>query len=114
VHFGVLFIEEYRYGEKTFHHTGNVKFCPRTGNPPTAYQHLYLASSRTGEKSPDWAEVICLHQGYNSGDFPQKKANFRILIKNFLGIFPTKKQILGFLSKTFWAFFRTIYGLLKR
>jgi hypothetical protein len=45
VHFAVLFIEEYRYGEKTFYR--NVKFCPRTGNPPTAYQRLSLASSRS-------------------------------------------------------------------
>jgi hypothetical protein len=28
-HLAVLFIEEYRYSEKTFHR--NVKFCPRTG-----------------------------------------------------------------------------------
>jgi hypothetical protein len=44
VHFVVLFIEEYRYSEKTFHR--NVKIFPRTGNPPTAYQHLSSKSSR--------------------------------------------------------------------
>jgi hypothetical protein len=38
VYFGVLFIEEYRYGEKTFHR--NIKYFPCTGNPPTAYQHF--------------------------------------------------------------------------
>jgi hypothetical protein len=59
MHFGVLFIEEYRYGEKTFH--CNVKFCPRMGNPPTAYQHLSFVSYV--EKSPGRAEVIYLHQG---------------------------------------------------
>jgi hypothetical protein len=48
VHFEVLFIDKYRYGESIF--PRDVKFCPRTGNPPTAYQHLSLASSRTGRR----------------------------------------------------------------
>jgi hypothetical protein len=45
VHFKVLVIDKYRYGENIF--PRDVKFCPRTGNPTTAYQHLSLASSRT-------------------------------------------------------------------
>jgi hypothetical protein len=43
---GVLFIEEYRYGENIF--PREVKFCPCMGNPATAYQHLSLAGARTG------------------------------------------------------------------
>jgi hypothetical protein len=46
VHFEVLVIYKYRYGENIF--PRDVKFCPRRGNPPTAYQHLSLAGSRTG------------------------------------------------------------------
>jgi hypothetical protein len=46
VHFEVLVIDKYHYGENFF--SRDVKFCPRTGNPPTAYQHLSLAGSRTG------------------------------------------------------------------
>jgi hypothetical protein len=45
-HLAVLVIDKYRYGENIF--PRDVKFCPRTGTPPTAYQHLSLAGSRTG------------------------------------------------------------------
>jgi hypothetical protein len=48
VHFEVLVIDKYRYGENIF--PRDVKFCPRTGIPPTAYQHLSLAGSRTGRR----------------------------------------------------------------
>jgi hypothetical protein len=71
VHFGVLFLDEYGYGEKTFHR--NVKFCPRTGNLPTAYQHLSLMFLY-GEKSSGRTEVICLHPGCQLwGFFPPKR-----------------------------------------
>jgi hypothetical protein len=48
VHFEVLVIDKYRYGENIF--PRDVKFCTRTGNPLTADQHLSLslAGSRTG------------------------------------------------------------------
>jgi hypothetical protein len=46
VHFEVPVIDKYRYGENIF--PREVKFCPRTGNPPTSYQHLSLAGSHTG------------------------------------------------------------------
>jgi hypothetical protein len=54
------------------------------GNPPTAYQHLSLASFRKG-KNP-WAgpKLFVYIRVANSGDFSPKK------------------QILGFLSKTFF------------
>jgi hypothetical protein len=48
VYFEVLVIDKYRYGKNIF--PRDVKFCPHTGNPPTAYQHLSLAGSCTGEK----------------------------------------------------------------
>jgi hypothetical protein len=48
VHFEVLVIDKYRYGENIF--PPDVNFCPRTGNLPTAYQHLSLAGSRTGRR----------------------------------------------------------------
>jgi hypothetical protein len=69
VHFGVLFIEEYRYGEKTVHR--NVKFFPRTGNPPSAYKHLSSKSSRTARNR--WAGPKTFVA--NLGDFLPKKAN---------------------------------------
>jgi hypothetical protein len=47
-HLAVLVIDKYHYGEKIF--PRDVKFCPRTGNPPTAYQHLSLAASRMGRR----------------------------------------------------------------
>jgi hypothetical protein len=47
VHFEVLVIDKYHYGENIF--PRDVKFCPRrTGNLLTAYKHLYLAGSGTG------------------------------------------------------------------
>jgi hypothetical protein len=46
VHFEVLFIDKYRYGENIF--PRDVKFCPRSENPPSAYRHLSLGGSRTG------------------------------------------------------------------
>jgi hypothetical protein len=48
VHFEVLVIDKYRYGKNIFPH--DVKFCPCTGNPLTAYQHLSLAGSHTGRR----------------------------------------------------------------
>jgi hypothetical protein len=48
VHFEVLVIDKYRYGNSIF--PRDVKFFTRTGNPPTAYQHLSSAGSRTGRR----------------------------------------------------------------
>jgi hypothetical protein len=62
MHFEVLCIAKYRYGENFLHR--KIKFYLRTGNPPSAYKQLSSKSSRTGQKSPGWAEEICLHQGH--------------------------------------------------
>jgi hypothetical protein len=82
VHFGVLFIEEYRYGEKTLHR--NVKCFPRTGNPPTAYQHLTSKSSRTVRNRQAGPKTFVYTKAANLGDFSPKKANLGILLKNVL------------------------------
>jgi hypothetical protein len=49
VHFEVpvLVIDKYRYSENIF--PRDVKFCPHTGNQPTAYPHLSLAGLVRGE-----------------------------------------------------------------
>jgi hypothetical protein len=52
--------------------------------PATSVSTFVLKQFSYGEKSLGRAEVICLHQ-----DFSPPKANFRILIKNVLGIFYT-------------------------
>jgi hypothetical protein len=83
VHFGVLVIEEYQYGEKTFHR--NVKFYPRTANTPTAFQHLSLASSRTVRNRRVGPKTFVYTRVANLGDFSPKKANLGILLKNVLG-----------------------------
>jgi hypothetical protein len=79
MHFGVLFIEEYRYSEKTFHR--NVKFFP-----VREIRHQRI-SSRMGKYPRARPKLFVYIRVANSGDFPSpKKANFRILIKNVLGI----------------------------
>jgi hypothetical protein len=49
VHFEVICIAKYRYGEKYLHR--KIKFYLRTGNPPSVYKQLSSNSSRTGENS---------------------------------------------------------------
>jgi hypothetical protein len=86
VHFEVLCIAKYRYGEKICHRNGRC--FPLKGTPPSANKQLSSHSSRTGK-------------------------NRRAGPKKFVYIFPLKKQIIGFFWKTFRAFFRPISGLLK-
>jgi hypothetical protein len=83
MHFDVLYIQEYQYGEKTFHR--NVKIFPFTGILLTSYQHLSSKSShmvrncRAGPKTFGYTRVA------NLGDFC------------------LEKQIWGFFCKMFWA-----------
>jgi hypothetical protein len=57
---------------------------------------------------------ICLYTVLVQGKFPGPGRNYLFTSGlPTLGIFPPKKKILRFLSKTFWAFFRPIYDLLK-
>jgi hypothetical protein len=74
MHFGVLFIEEYRYSEKTFHR--NIKIFPRTGNPPTAYQHLSSKSSRTVKNRRARPKTFVYTRVAYLGDFSPKKSKF--------------------------------------
>jgi hypothetical protein len=72
VHFGVFFIEEDRYGKKTFH--SNVKFFPRAGNPPTVYQHLSSKSSRMVRNRRARPKTFVYTRVAN--DFSPKKSKF--------------------------------------
>jgi hypothetical protein len=60
VHFGVLVIEEYRYGEKTFHL--NVNLFP-VGKSTDSISKFVFKEFSYGEKSPGRAKDICKHKG---------------------------------------------------
>jgi hypothetical protein len=85
VHFEVLVIDKYRYGENIF--PPDVKFCPRTGNPPTACQHLSLAGSRMGRNRRVGPKTFVYFRVANLADFSPKIANLGFLLKIVLGIF---------------------------
>jgi hypothetical protein len=85
VNFEVLAIDKYRYGKNIF--PRDVKFCPRTGNPPRAYQHLSLAGSRTGRNRRAGQKTFVYIRVANFADFSPKIANLGFLLKRVLGNF---------------------------
>jgi hypothetical protein len=74
VHFAVLCIAKYWYGEKIFHLNG--RFFPFTGNPTSAYKQLSSHSSRTGENRRARPKKFVYIRVANLGDFSPNKAHF--------------------------------------
>jgi hypothetical protein len=50
VHFAILLIEKYRYGERFFHF--KVKIFHHTENPPSAYKQLSSNRATSQEAKP--------------------------------------------------------------
>jgi hypothetical protein len=84
-HFEVLCTAKYKYGEKVL--LRKINFYLRTGYLPTADKQLSSKSSRTGKHFRAGPKIFVFIWVVNLGDFPPKKANFVIFLKNVQGIF---------------------------